>query len=79
MLPPDRLLQFPGAKKGLMPAQARGEGQEVIAAPRARGELAQLVRLHPGARGLLGGQEVAYAAAMRMCRFTTAGNSPNVR
>jgi hypothetical protein len=28
MLPSDRLLQFPGAKKGLMPAEPRGERQQ---------------------------------------------------
>ncbi len=28
MLPPDSLLQFPGAKKGLMPAEPLGEGQQ---------------------------------------------------
>ena len=28
MLPTDSLLQFPGAKKGLMPAEPRGEGHQ---------------------------------------------------
>ena len=62
MLPPDSLLQFPGAKKRLMPTEPFGEGQQGGLKP-----CYQLCRRFQGCRVI--GREIVHIVRGEVLRF----------